>query len=131
MIRYLQSGPGRLLALAAALPLMGGALLPWHGEHAGAGALSLIAGLSVAFFALGLSIETHGCPALAVMFALPGAVFGYLGLVMLLVPRIPALTYVLAAGALFLFAVAAKPSMPTRGLPTKGARPHSLQPHRA
>ena len=129
MSRYLQSGPGRLLALAAALPLLGGALLPWHGEHAGAGALSLIAGLAVAFFALGLSIEKHSNDALAVMFALPGAVFGYLALVMLLIPRVPALTYALAAGALFLFAVAAHPSLPNRGLPSKGARPHSLKPH--
>ncbi|MET0594898.1 MAG: hypothetical protein ABW133_19520, partial [Polyangiaceae bacterium] len=121
----------RLLAFAGAIPLVGGALLPWHGEHAGAGSLSLIAGLALAFVALGLSIEKHHREALAVMFALPGAVFAYLGLVMLLVPTVPALTYVLAAGALFLLAIAARPSMPTRGLPTKGARSHSWIPHRA
>ena len=131
MTHYFQSGPGRLLALSGAIPLVGGALLPWHGEHAGAGALSLVAGLAVAFLALGLSIEKHHREALGVMFALPGAVFAYLGVVMLLVPTVPALTYALAAAALFLLAIAARPSMPTRGLPTKGARPHSWTPHRA
>ena len=131
MIHYFQSGPGRLLALAGSMPLVGGALLPWHGEHAGAGALSLVAGLALAFVALGLSIEKHHREALFVTFALPGAVFAYLAVVMLLLPAVPILTYALAAAALFLLAIAARPSMPTRGLPTHDAGSHSLHPHSA
>lgn len=124
MIRYFQSLPGRLLAFAMALPLVG-ALLPWHGAHAGPGALPLIGGLALAFVACGLSLEKHTSAALMTMFALPGAVFAYLGVVMLLVPLAHGLTYVMAGASLILIAIALRPS-----LPVGRDRSHTLRPHR-
>jgi hypothetical protein len=125
MLRYFQSLPGRLLAFAIALPLVG-ALLPWHGEHAGLGALSLLAGLALAFVACGLSLEKHAAFAMTAMFAIPGAVFAYLGVVILLVPLAHGLVYLMALAALVLIVVALRPSLLAAG----GTRPRTLRLHR-
>jgi hypothetical protein len=123
MIRYFQSLSGRLMAFAMALPLVG-ALLPWHGAHAGPGALPLIGGLALAFVACGLGFEEHRTAAMTAMFALPGAVFAYLGVVMLLVPLAHGLVYVMAFAALVLLVVALRPSLPASG----GTRSHTFRP---
>jgi hypothetical protein len=125
MLRYFQSLPGRFLAFAIALPLAG-ALLPWHGEHAGLGALPLIAGLALAFVACGLSLEKHAAFAMTAMFAIPGGVFAYLGVVMLLVPLAHGLVYLMAFAALVLVVVALLPSLRAAG----GTRSRSLRLHR-
>ena len=114
MVAYHRSTPGRLMALALALPLLGGAILPWNTLGVAFFTLPIIGGVVLAFIAAGLSLEDYPSMAIAAMLALPVALFLYIPLVGVVIPQVHGVVYVMAAAACVLLAIAVRPPLPTR-----------------
>jgi hypothetical protein len=127
MDSYYRSTPGRLLALAMALPLVAGATIAWDAASVGYYTLPVIVGISLAFIAAGLGVEDYPGESIAGVLVLPVALFLYVLLVGIVVPQVHAAVYVMAIAACALLAIAAKPGLLTRSdkasLPT--AQNHS------
>src|SRR5687768_14133034 len=119
MVAYHRSIPGRLMALALALPLLGGAIFPWN--TFGVPFFTFIMGGTVlAFISAGLSLEDYPSKAISAMLVLPVALFLYIPLVGIVVPQMHGVVYVMAAAACVLLAMAVRPRLPAR--PALGAR---------
>ena len=114
MAAYHRSTPGRLMALALALPLLGGAIFPWNTLGVPFFMLPVIGGTALAFIAAGLSLEDYPSMAIAAMLALPVALFLYIPLVGIVVPQVHGVVYVMAAAACVLLAIAVRPRLPPR-----------------
>ena len=114
MVAYHRSTPGRLMALALALPLLGGAIVPWTAAGAPLFTLPIIGGIALAVIAVGLSVEEYPAMSIAAMLALPVALFLYIPLVGVVVPQVHGVVYLMAAAALGLLAIAMRPQLPAR-----------------
>ena len=120
MVAYHRSTPGRLMALALASPLLGGAIFPWNAAGAPLFTLPIIVGIALAFVAVGLSVEEYPAMSIAAMLTLPVALFLYIPLVGVVVPQVHGVVYVMAASAFGLLAIAVRPRLPAR--PRVGAQ---------
>jgi hypothetical protein len=109
---YFRSNPGRLLALALAIPLATGAVLPWNADNIGYFTAPIMGAIGLAVFAVGLSVDKHPGHAIIATLFLPVALFLYLPTLAFVIPAVPAVTYLLAAAAMMLMAVAARPGLP-------------------
>jgi hypothetical protein len=114
MVAYHRSTPGRLMALALALPLLGGSIFPWNPAGVPFFTLPIIGGIALAFVAAGLSIEDYPAMAITAILALPVALFLYIPLVGIVVPQVHGMVYVMAAAACMLLAIAIRPALPAR-----------------
>jgi hypothetical protein len=114
MIAYHRSTPGRLMALALALPLLGGAIFPWNAAGAPFFTLPIIGGIALAFLAAGLSLEAYPSMVIAAILVLPVALFLYIPLVGIIVPLVHGVVYAMAAAACVLLAIAVRPRLPAR-----------------
>jgi len=114
MVAYHRSTPGRLMALALALPLLGGAIFPWNAAGAPFFTLPIIGGIALAFLAAGLSLEEYPSMVIAAILVLPVALFLYIPLVGIIVPQVHGVVYVMAAAACVLLAIAVRPRLPAR-----------------
>jgi hypothetical protein len=114
MVAYHRSTPGRLMALALALPLLGGAIFPWNTLGVSFFTLPILGGIVLAFISAGLSLEGYPSKAIAAMLVLPVALFLYIPLVGIVVPQVHGVVYVMAAAACVLLAMAVRPRLPAR-----------------
>jgi hypothetical protein len=81
MVSYFRSNPGRMLALAMALPLIVGAIVPFNADGVGYYALPLIVAISLGVVAVGLGLEDYPGATLTGIIGLPVALFLYVLLV--------------------------------------------------
>ena len=109
MVRYFRSMQGRLLALAMALPLLGGAAVALTAVGVGFFTFPLVIGICLAFVAVGLSLEEYPGASITAILTLPPALFVYVILVGIVAPQIHGVAYAMAAGACTLLAIAAMP----------------------
>jgi hypothetical protein len=114
MIDYHRSTAGRLMALALALPLLGGAIFPWNTGAVPFFTFAIMGGVVLAFIAVGLSLGDYPSMAIAAMLALPVALFLYIPLVGIVVPQVHGVVYVMAVAACVLLAIAVRPQFPAR-----------------
>jgi hypothetical protein len=114
MVAYHRSTAGRLMALALALPLLGGAIFPWNAAGVSFFTLPIIGGIGLAFMAAGLSLEDYPSNALAAALTLPFALSFYILLVGIIVPQAHSVVYAMAIGACALLAIAVRPQFPVR-----------------
>jgi hypothetical protein len=119
MSSYIRSSPGRLLAAALALPTAAAAVIPWNAENIGLFTVPIIGAIGLTVIAVGLSVEEFPWHALIATLFLPVALFLYVLLVSIVVPSAHVATYVLAAAALALLVMAARPGL--EGLRAVGA----------
>jgi hypothetical protein len=111
MSSYIRSSPGRLLAAALAVPTAAAATIPWNPENVGLFTVPIIGAIGLTVFAVGLSVEEFPWHALIATLFLPVALFLYVLMVSVVVPSAHVATYALAAAALALFALAARPGL--------------------
>ena len=114
MVSYLRSTPGRMIALAMALPLIAGAVIPFTAEGVGYYALPVMVGIVLAFVAIGLGLEEYPGETLTGIIGLPVALFLYVLLVGVVVPQVHGVVYAMAVAACALLAVAARAGVPAR-----------------
>jgi hypothetical protein len=111
MSSYFQSSPGRLLTASLAVPTAAAAVIPWNPENIGLFTVPIIGTIGVAVIAVGLSVAEFPWHALIATLFLPVALFLYVLMVSIVVPSVHGATYVLAAAALALLAIAARPAL--------------------
>jgi hypothetical protein len=112
MFPYFRSTQGRLLALAMALPLASGAIVPFTAQGAGSFTIPILVAICIAFLTAGFSIEEFPGAALTAVLALPFALFFYILTIGIVVPQVHGVVYIMAAAACGLLAVAARPGLP-------------------
>jgi hypothetical protein len=93
------------------VPTAAAALIPWNPENVGLFTVPIIGTIGVTVMAVGLSVEEFPWHALIATLFLPVALFLYVLMVSVVVPSVHLATYVLAAGALALLALAARPAL--------------------
>jgi endonuclease/exonuclease/phosphatase (EEP) superfamily protein YafD len=114
MLPYFRSIQGRLLALAMALPLITGVIVPFNAEGMGYYALPVIVAICLGLFAVGLSLDEYPGAALTGIIVLPVALFLYVLLVGIVAPQVHGVVYAMAIAACILLAIAARPGLPAQ-----------------
>jgi hypothetical protein len=112
MVSYFRSNPGRMLALAMALPLIVGAIVPFNADGVGYYALPLIVAISLGVVAVGLGLEDYPGATLTGIIGLPVALFLYVLLVGVVVPQLHSVVYAMAISGCALLVIAARPNAP-------------------
>jgi hypothetical protein len=113
MVAYHRSTPGRLAAVAVALPLLTGAVFSFQKAALSSHALPLVGGLAIMFFAMGLGVDDYRRQSFTALLTLPFAVFFYLALVGIAVPVVLGLVYVMAIAGCALLTIAVRPGLPS------------------
>ena len=110
MNSFLQSVPGRILAVAVALPLAAGAWATWAADGGMVWIIaSVFAGIVLGIVGVGLAVEEFGKQAVAAVLLLPPALLLYTPLVSVAAGA-PAVRTIMALASMVLFAAALGPT---------------------
>jgi hypothetical protein len=113
MESFAESVPGRLTALAVAVPLVSGGWLGWSVEgHTLAWMVASLTGaIILGIFAVGLAVEKYPYHAIGLVLFLLPALFLYLPMVAFVRPSVPFFGQAMVAAGALLLALAARSSI--------------------